>query len=55
MNENEWDDLFDLISKAVDLPGLTAAEKGKEIRKQAGLRDQLVNLDEFIAQAASED
>ena len=50
MSEKEWDQLFNLIQKAINLPKLTAVEKGKEIRRQALWRDQDAYLDEFLAE-----
>lgn len=49
MSEKEWDKLFDLIEKAVNLPGMSAGEKAAEIKSQAEARDQTTNLDEFAA------
>ncbi len=55
MNDKEWEKLFDLIEKAINLPGLTAKEKGEEIRSRAKGLYQDVNLEEFIATAADDE
>lgn len=47
MSEKEWEKLFELIGKAVNLPGMSAGEKGKEIRQQAEKVGELTNLEEF--------
>lgn len=50
MEDIEWDTLFNLIQKAINLEGLTAEEKGEKIRSEATIRDQDDNLEEFVAQ-----
>lgn len=50
MSEREWDKLFELIEKAVNLDGLSASEKGELIRDEANKRSQEGNLDEFVSE-----
>lgn len=50
MSEHDWDQLFDLVEKAINLEGLTASEKGDKTWEEATARDQEGNLQEFVAQ-----
>ena len=54
MTEQDWDDLFELIEKAINQPGLSAKEKGEALRREAVERSEDGNLDEFIAQAGEQ-
>jgi hypothetical protein len=49
MTEKEWDQLFDLIEKAINLDGLIADDKSEKIREEAAARSQDGNLNEFAA------
>ncbi len=52
MNDREWDKLFELIAKAVEMPGMTAVQKGQKIRSEAKERGQELYLDEFIGECS---
>lgn len=50
MSEKEWEKLFELIGKVVNLPGMSADEKGQEIRRQAKEHGADGDLEEFVSE-----
>ncbi len=51
MTDREWAKLFDLINKAINLPDMSAGEKGALIRAKAEENGASGDLEEFIAEA----
>jgi hypothetical protein len=51
MTQHEWEMMFDLMEKAISLPGLSADEKGQLIRARAREYSSDTVLDEFISMA----
>lgn len=47
MSEKQWETFFDLMSRIVDLPGLSANEKRAEVRRQAADNGADGDLSEF--------
>ncbi len=51
MTEKQWDEFFDLMEEVTNLSGLSANERGAEIRTQALHRGKDGVLDEFAMNA----
>ena len=49
MDEGDWEELFDMIKMAINIPKLTAAEKAAAIKENAEMFDATGDLEEFIA------
>lgn len=49
MSDREWEKLFDLIEKAVNLDGMSANEKAALVRMEAESRECTGDLEEFVA------
>ena len=48
MNDNEWDEFFDLLRKIADLPDSTWQEKRQAVRDEAAQRGVDTTLEEFL-------
>ena len=52
MSDKEWEKFFELIDKIIDLPGVSANERGALIREKASENGSETNLQEFCSVAA---
>jgi hypothetical protein len=55
MSDKEWERFFELMKKATEEPGLSAAEKGKLVREKAEANGEENTLEEFVSQVGSSD